>query len=154
MPKALRRIAPPCIDLMADHFLANAAQSDPAGYLPEIKGFPGSCESLENYEAALHETLAPHLPGLSDNASRFFKHAKHTKLFSAYRHFERTARGVQYVCERLSRADAGQEMIEALAANSCALQSDFTNYWPALCAEAGRFITSEISATSAASQSS
>jgi len=141
VPKQLRRIAPPCIDMLADHFLANAAAKNPQNFLVTVHGQPGSIESLSDYESALHETITPHLGRLSSDAKRFFAHAQRTQLFSSYASFDRTARGINYVCERLGRADKGPAMVDALADNLALLQDDFDNYWPALKGEAKRYLS-------------
>jgi len=140
LPPEVRRIAPPCIDMLADHFLANAACTHPQEYLNKIEGLPTSAEDLKHYEDALHQTIAPHLNRLSSQAQRFFSHAQRTRLFSEYQNFERTARGINHVCERLGHTDKGPAVVAAIADNLVNLRSDFDNYWPALRDEANRYL--------------
>jgi len=138
LPNSLRRIAPPCIDMIADHFLARAALAEPSDYLPAVDGqllHP----SLRDYEDWVHSSLTPHWDLLSDSAQRFFTHAKSTRLFSSYADFDRTSRGIVHVCERLGRSDQAPAVIQALAAARPALEADFHGYWPELLAEAQRF---------------
>ncbi len=141
LPDQLRRIAPPCIDMLADHFLANAAAHDPEIYLSAIEGQAGSAENLADYEKALHQVLVPHFSRLSPAATRFFEHAQRTYLFSSYQTFERTARGINYLCERLGSADKGPAMVDAMAGSLGVLREDFENYWPALQGEASRYLS-------------
>jgi len=143
LPEQLRRMAPPCIDMLADHFLADAAIKDPEAYLSAIAGKPDSADTLTHYENALHQILAPHLGRLSPEAKRFFDHAHRTHLFSSYQTFERTARGIHYVCERLGSADQGPAMVDALEGRLEVLRNDFDHYWPALKAEASRYLAQD-----------
>ena len=140
LPEQLRRIAPPCIDMLADHFLANAAAKAPEDYLNRVDGRPHSADSLNHYEQTLHQILIPHLSRLNPDATRFFEHAQRTHLFSNYQTFERTARGISYVCERLGSADNGPAMVDALAQRLDDLRGDFDHYWPALKGEASRYL--------------
>ncbi len=142
LPAELRRIAPPCIDMMADHFLAESAAADPQLYLPVPKKFPHAGLSLKHYETMLHEAIKPHLELLSPEARRFFHHAESTALFSSYQSFDRVARGVSYVCERLGHASETPSVLGALTANREGLYNDFLNYWPALNRESERFLAS------------
>ena len=103
LPADLQRLAPPCIDMMADHFLARHAQADPSAYLPAIEGQRNSNLSLVNYERALHQILDQHKTMLGEDAERFFSHAESTRLFSDYQNFERIKRGIHYLCKRLGQ---------------------------------------------------
>ena len=138
LPNHLRRIGPPCIDMIADHFLALAAQAAPQNYLPAIAGTEPA-NSLQDYEDGLHDAITAHWQRLSPAAQRFFTHAKTTRLFSRYADFDRVSRGIGYVCERLGRVDDAPAMIEAMRTQTDALKSDFAEYWPALLGEAERF---------------
>ncbi len=141
MPAALRRIAPPCIDVLADHLLARAIVSAPDDYLPpRMWDASIAVDPLVSYEARLHELLGAHAEFASPTAQRFFSHARTSDLFSEYRRFERTSRGIAYVCERLRRPADAPAMVAALAANMQALEQDFVGYWPALRQEAERFL--------------
>jgi len=145
LPKSLRRIAPPCIDMLADHLLAFRAQAQPAHYLPDSAIWrvrpDDSSErpALLDYEDWLHSTLVSHWQRLSPSAQRFFTHAKATRLFSSYADFARTSRGIGYVCERLGRKADAPAMIQALDAALDKLATDFDGYWPELVAEARRY---------------
>lgn len=138
LPKTLRRLAPPCIDMIADHFLARAALWHPGDYLPAI-GKTVAPITLLGHEDWVHSTLSAHWHRLSPDAQRFFTHARTTLLFSNYADFERTSRGIGYVCERLGRAADAPAMIHAISENLGELETDFYAYWPALVAEAERF---------------
>lgn len=141
VPAALRRIAPPCIDVLADHLLARAIDSAPASYLPPaLLAKSTGDDALVAYEAMLHKLLDAHTEFTSPDAQRFFHHAQASHLFSEYRTFERTSRGIGYVCERLRRPADAPAMINALASNMHALEQDFADYWPALRQEAERFL--------------
>lgn len=145
LPKALRRIAPPCIDMLADHLLARAALAQPADYLPDpVIWGPHSDNAAErpallDYEDWLHSSLNTHWQRLSPSAQRFFTHAKTTRLFSSYADFDRTSRGIGYVCERLGRKADAAAMVQALDAAADTLATDFAGYWPELVAEARRY---------------
>lgn len=154
LPKSLRRIGPPCIDMLADHFLARVAKAQPLKYLPFISGSPIYSASasdpdasdanaqpltLEAYEDQVHQTLKAHWPRLSTAARRFFVHAENTRLFSSYAEFSRVGRGIGYVCERLGRATDSKPMVLAIEAQLAALEADFHQYWPALLEEASRY---------------
>ncbi len=138
LPSHLRRIGPPCIDMIADHFLARATEREPLTYLPTLPSAT-PVTNLEEYEDGLHRLLADHWQQLPPGAQRFFTHAKTTRLFSNYADFDRVSRGIRYVCERLGRAEDGPAMVAAMATQIDALESDFTTYWPALLGEAERF---------------
>ena len=138
LPKPLRRIAPPCIDMIADHFLARAALTHPSDYLPAI-GSTAAPITLLSHEDWVHSTLSPHWHRLSPGAQRFFTHARTTRLFSNYADFDRTSRGIGYVCERLGRAADAPAMIRAISENLGELETDFYAYWPTLVAEAERY---------------
>jgi len=140
LPAHLQRLAAPCIDMMADHFLACHAQTNPGAYLPAIEGQLKSNLSLVNYEKALHQILGQHKTMLGEDAVRFFSHAKATHLFSDYQNFKRIERSILYLCKRLGQNERGEEMINALAEQFEGLSEDFLNYWPSLKAEANRFL--------------
>ena len=140
LPDNLRRIAPPCIDVLADHFLAEAAYNDAAAFLPRMYADRNGEISLENYEASLHSILASLDHLLTDDARRFFNHASATRLFSDYRNFDRAARGIAHVCERLDRATLAERVTGTLLDQRSELQADFSDYWPALVGEARRFL--------------
>lgn len=152
LPKDLRRIGPPCIDMMADHFLARAAAQNPQDFLPTIihsANTPNSPDTapevrtgattLLEYEEVLHRLLARHWSHLSPQAKRFFTHAKSTRLFSSYADFSRVSRGISYVCERLGRKSDAPAVLGAIETQLQALEADFADYWPALVAEAARY---------------
>jgi len=142
LPRELRRIAPPCIDMLADHFLASAAAANPRQYLTEVRGHPESAADLKSYENTLHLVLLPHVQRLSCNARRFFDHAQRSNLLSDYKSFDRTARGINHVCGRLGSPGQGPAVVDACAAHIDELREDFENYWPALTAEANRYLAS------------
>ena len=139
LPKHLRRIGPPCIDMIADHFLARAARRSPQDYLPAIAGTEPAMATLEAYEDGVHQSLVNHWRLLSPQAQRFFTHARTSRLFSNYADFGRVSRGIGYVCERLGRNADATTMISAIEAQLSALEADFGDYWPALMAESQRF---------------
>ena len=70
LPASLRRIGPPCIDMLADHFLARAALRQPADYLPVIEDALTNTanppqptpptHTLQTYEDRLHTLLLAH----------------------------------------------------------------------------------------------
>jgi len=143
LPRELRRIAPPCIDMLADHLLTQAIETDPERYLGSLTLIDSTQPPLLRYEATLHELLAEHDQWLSPAARRFFAHARDSKLFSGYRSFERTSRGIAHVCERLKRPADAPAIIDAIVSNMPGLTADFTSYWPQLAGQAEDFLRTQ-----------
>jgi|GEM_PF-972863 len=147
LPDSLRRIAPPCIDILVDHFLATRALKEPKAWLPALA--PTASEaplSLTSYESDLHHIVHEVRDWQSPEAVRFFDHARTTHLFSSYADFARASKGISYVCKRLGRPDAATEVVKAMADQRAALQTDFDHYWPELMDEACRFLAESGSA--------
>ncbi len=133
LPRSLRRFAPPCIDVLADHFLALTLAAD-------NQKLPGYSD-FYSYRAWLYTLLEQHKQLLSADAQRFFAHVKHTDLLVGYADWARLVPVIEHVCKRLRRPEIGAPMVAAMQSQLDNLALDFEVYWPALNAEAQRFIS-------------
>ena len=131
LPSELRRYAPPCIDVVADHFLANRLGAN-------AEHFAGYRRGL--YELALQEGIE-----YAPQASAFFARAKETDLFGRYADWAVCARTIEHVCSRMPNskqgAALGKTMSAAVHEQLPQLDADFDNYWPQLAEHAEEFLS-------------
>ena len=131
LPERLRRYAPPCIDVIADHFLAEKMQAD--------------AEQFSDYRTWLYELALGegqlHAPSSRD----FFDRAQAADLFAGYADWPVCARTVKHVCSRMPATKLGPElgdlMVRELQPQLKALRTDFDAYWPLLVEHAQAFLT-------------
>ena len=134
LPDSLRRYAPPCIDVLADHFLAQQLNDEQAE-------FSNYREWL--YELALGEGVQ-HAPG----CRAFFARAQDTDLFGQYAQWSVCARTIEHVCSRMPPTALGVElgptMSHEIQTHLTPLAADFERYWPLLREHALVFLSQQI----------
>jgi acyl carrier protein phosphodiesterase len=118
---------------LADHFLAINLEADNH----KLPGYP----DFGSYRTWLYTLLEQHKEFLSVDAQRFFAHVKHTDLLVGYADWARLHRVIEHVCKRLGRPQLSAPMVAAMQSQLDNLALDFEAYWPALNAEAQRFIS-------------
>jgi len=133
LPRSLRRFAPPCIDVLADHFLATNLEANDGKLLGHA--------DFGNYRTWLYSLLEQHKQLLSVDAQQFFAHVRRTDLLLGYADWARLQRVIEHVCKRLGRPELGKPMAAAMQSQLDNLALDFEAYWPALNAEAQRFFS-------------
>jgi acyl carrier protein phosphodiesterase len=119
LPTALRRFAPPFVDLLADHFLAQDFERLHRTPLAEF--------SRRSYAAIdAHRSLLP------PRALRFFEYMRDVDLFARYREFESVERAFERLMTRLGRQDAVAPLLAAAQREVAPLREDFARFYPAL----------------------
>ena len=131
LPANLRRWAPPCIDVMFDHFLAR----DLAAGRMDCPGHSG----FAAYRQWLYELPGANAAWLSDDAQRFFRHARDGDLWAGYADAGRALRAVAHLCERLRQPELTAPMTAALESERAGLNDSYKRAWPELRAAAEGF---------------
>lgn len=118
-PQSLRRLAPPLVDVIADHLLANQWQH----YHP----LPLTVFSQQTYQQI--DASAAHLPA---HGVEFLEWMRTHDLLANYRNWEATCRGMRSVTRRLRRTDLDSEIEQQLPELLDLLAEDFDDYFPQL----------------------
>lgn len=116
---ALRRVAPPLLDVMADHCLAKAWAHHGTGDLADFAA--SAYAAIEGFER--------HLPA---PGRRFFHHMRDIDLLTRYQHPETARRGMLHILERLRHGHLAGHLDAMMGAALPALEADFAGYFPAL----------------------
>jgi len=131
LPSELRRYAPPCIDVVADHFLAIRLNADAEHFVGYRRGL---------YEIALQEGTE-----YAPQARAFFARAKETDLFGRYAEWTVCARTIEHVCSRMPKSKQGTALGKVMSAavhqQLAELDADFDTYWPQLVEHAEDFLS-------------
>ncbi|MEM7219695.1 MAG: ACP phosphodiesterase [Pseudomonadota bacterium] len=128
----LRRIAPPIIDVWADHLLAQRLVS---GELAAPGGEP-----FETYADKLAPVALLRNAAMPARCVEFLRHAERSRLFHDYATPERIERAITHLCLRLGREGEAPRVMDLIRAQRETLATDFAAYWPRLRAEAARFL--------------
>lgn len=134
LPAELRRYAPPCLDMLIDHFLV-------ADLISGAMRCPGHAD-FDSYRAWLYALPQRHAKVLTSNAARFFDHAAEGDLYLGYGDWPRLTRAIGHVCERMRQGSLAPAMTAALAADRTALYHAYRSAWPDLAATARDFLRS------------
>lgn len=118
-PDALRRLAPPLVDVIADHLLAITWQQH--HQLP-----------LTQFSAVAYQCIHRSAEYLPDTGREFFAWMVENDLLASYRHWESAERGMRSVTRRLRRGELNGEMADQLPAILDDLKRDFDDYFPDL----------------------
>ena len=116
---ALRRVAPPLVDVVADHCLAKAWAQHGIGDLADFAA--SAYAAIEGFQR--------HLPAAG---RRFFQHMRDIDLLTRYQHPETARRGMLHILERLRQSHLARHLDAVLGAALPALEDDFAGYFPAL----------------------
>lgn len=131
LPSSLRRYAPPCIDVVADHFLAQQLNDKPR----EFSAYREWLYALALTEGVKHAPIS----------QRFFSRAQERDLFGRYGEWSTCARTIEHVCSRMPSTALGRElgtrMSHEIGAQLAELKVDFSHYWPLLTQHAKTFVS-------------
>ncbi|NJN51261.1 MAG: DUF479 domain-containing protein [Gammaproteobacteria bacterium] len=123
LPAQQRRLAPPFVDLLADHFLARKFEHHHG-------------ESLETFTHRVHAVLDERRDQLNGRATRFLAFMQDAQLFLQYQSLDAVEGAFLRIAMRLKRPQAVAPMMDAVAAQYDALAADFERYYPSLAAHA------------------
>jgi acyl carrier protein phosphodiesterase len=123
LPATLRRFAPPFVDLLADHLLAQSFAAHHG-------------EALERFGARAYDAIDAHRAWLPARAARFFDYMRGHDLFLQYRALDAVEIAFTRVMARLDRTEVVAPMMAAARSQYDALARDFERYYPALQAHA------------------
>lgn len=129
LPGDLRRLAPPFVDLLADHFLAR-----------HFAAFHGG--SLDAFGERAYAAIADAHDWLPPRAQRFFEYLRHHDLFARYQDLAAVEAAFTRISARLGRPEAVAPMMAATRVHYDALAADFAVYYPALGEHADRWLAS------------
>jgi acyl carrier protein phosphodiesterase len=115
----LRRYAPIFVDLIADHFLARDFDTIHQA-------------ELSTFTDTAYQCIGDHRRHLSNDAERFYEHARHRDLFAAYQEPLVLERTIERIAQRLRRPELTAQVMSRLAGIERALAADFARYYPAL----------------------
>jgi acyl carrier protein phosphodiesterase len=127
LPRALRRFAPPFVDLLADHLLARDFEG--------IHGVP-----LAHFSTRVFDAIATHDDLLPPRARRFLAFMRSTNLFLRYREIDAVEDAFARVTIRLGHPEIAAPMLAAARAQIVPLTADFETYYPRLRAHAGEWL--------------
>jgi acyl carrier protein phosphodiesterase len=131
LPKAYRRLAPPFVDLLADHLLASAF-TDHHG------------ADLEVFTARVYGALDQRDAALNARARRYFEFMRDTDLFDRYRDLAAVEQAFARIALRLGRPEAVLPFMAAVAADYDGFTADFSRYYPALVSHADAWIRAHL----------
>jgi acyl carrier protein phosphodiesterase len=129
-PRSLRRLAPPLVDIIADHLLANQWQQH--HHLP-----------LVQFTAQTYQQIDAHAGYLPDRGLEFLQWMRQHDLLASYRSWEATCRGMRSVTRRLRRPDLNPEIEAELPELLDELAQDFDDYFPDLLQHAAHWLSAE-----------
>ena len=118
-PDALRRLAPPLVDVIADHLLATAWPHH-------------HHQSLTDFSAETYRCIHGCADYLPESGREFFAWMVENYLLASYRHWESAQRGMRSVTRRLRRGELNDQLADRLPALVDELQQDFDDYFPDL----------------------
>jgi len=127
-PQSLRRLAPPLVDIVADHLLARQWQQH--HHLP-LNEF-----SRQTYLQI--DASAAHLP---PHGIEFLQWMQNHDLLASYHSWETTCRGMRSVTRRLQRTELNREIETCLPGLLQDLAEDFDDYFPQLLAHATDWVS-------------
>ncbi len=130
-PAPLRRLAPPFVDVIADHFLAR----DWARFCPE---------PLEAFSARIYADIAERRHWMPRGGARFFAYMCDEDLLCGYRDRRVMYRGLVSITRRLGREDLNDELAASLEPLMADLRADFVDYFPALIEHARGWVADRI----------
>jgi acyl carrier protein phosphodiesterase len=116
-PDALRRLAPPLVDVVADHFLATAWHDH---HEQPLKTF--TQQTYQHISAS-----DAHLPA---HGQEFLQWMVGNDLLNSYLRWDSIERGMRSVTRRLRRQDLDEQMIRDIPLLLTELQQDFQDYFP------------------------
>lgn len=118
-PAQLRRLAPPLVDVVADHLLATAW---PDHHKQPLDVF--AQQAYQNISAS-----DAHLPA---HGQEFLQWMVHNDLFTSYLNWASVERGMRSVTRRLRRSDLDEHLARDIPDLLTQLQQDFNEYFPEL----------------------
>ena len=119
LPLDLRRVAPPFVDLLADHLLALDFDSHHG-------------EPLAAFATRAYRAIEAHRALLPAAAERFFDAMQKVDLFDRYREFASVERAFARLMKRVGREDVIAPMVAQARAHYDDLAKDFAIYYPSL----------------------
>ncbi len=128
LPPAFRRLAPPFIDLLADHLLAR-----------DFERHHG--EELEVFTERVHGAIGVRQAQMRPRARRYFEFMRETRLFCRYRSLDAVESAFTRIALRLQRPEAVAPMMIAVTEHYDELADDFERYYPVLAQHAADWIT-------------
>ena len=131
LPAELRRVAPPFVDLLADHLLALDFEVQHG-------------EPLAAFATRAYRAIEAHRPLLPAQAERFFDAMQRVDLFDRYREFASVERAFARLMARLDRPDAIAPMVARARAHYDDLAGDFKLYYPSLKRHADAWIAARL----------
>lgn len=127
LPAEFRRLAPPFIDLLADHFLA-----------ADFERLHG--EDLEAFTQRFYAALRNRDALLKGHARRYFEYIQATQSFARYRSVDAVEQAFSRIAVRLGRPEAVAPMMLRVGERYEALRADFERYYPHLADHASAWI--------------
>lgn len=115
----LRRVAPPLVDVVADHCLA------------KDWGRHGTGE-LADFAASTYAAIAGFERHLPAGGRRLFRHMRDIDLLTRYQYPETARRGMLHILNRLRQGHLATHLDDVVGATLPALRYDFAGYFPAL----------------------
>jgi acyl carrier protein phosphodiesterase len=118
-PDALRRLAPPLVDVIADHLLATT-------WLHHHH------QPLAQFSAETYRCIRDSDDYLPESGREFFVWMVENDLLASYQHWESAQRGMRSVTRRLRRSELNNQLADQLPALVDDLKLDFDDYFPDL----------------------
>lgn len=118
-PPSLRRLAPPLVDIIADHLLARRWR--------EYHERP-----LHDFSRDAYRHIAASTAHLPSRGVDFLQWMISNDLLASYRDWEAAQRGLRSITRRLRRQDLNDELTRTVPALLPALNADFDEYFPDL----------------------
>ncbi len=119
LPAQFRRLAPPFIDLLADHFLA-----------ADFERLHG--EDLEAFTQRFYAALRNRDSLLKGHARRYFEYIQATHSFTRYRSVDAVEQAFSRIALRLGHTEAVAPMMLRMEQQYEDLRADFERYYPHL----------------------
>lgn len=129
-PEALRRLAPPLVDVVADHLLANAWADHHQ-------------QPLSTFASETYTHIAASEAHLPPRGQEFFTWMVGNDLLTSYLRWDAVERGMRSVTRRLRRQDLDDQLLRDVPQLLQDLEQDFQRYFPALEAHAIDWLSAE-----------
>ncbi len=127
LPEAHRRLAPPFVDLLADHLLAR-----------DFECCHG--EALGDFTDRVHAAIERREVWLGASARRYFAFMRDTALLHRYQDLSTVARAFERIAARFGRSEAVAPFMACVETHFDAFAADFAGYYPRLTAHADDWI--------------
>lgn len=127
-PDTLRRLAPPLVDVIADHLLATSWSSH-------------HHQSLTQFSAESYRCIRDSEDYLPDTGREFFSWMVENDLLASYQHWESAQRGMRSVTRRLRRGELNDQLADQLPDIVADLKRDFDDYFPDLQGHANSWLS-------------